>query len=81
MAVFILQSTAPGDINDGLMELLIMIHAVRMAEAGSCERLLLIQPLCSAELLVPEGSQLSYLTSRTPDRIRKVRPLSMARTG
>lgn len=25
--VFILQSTAPGDINDGLMELLIMIHA------------------------------------------------------
>ena len=26
--VFILQSTAPGDINDGLMELLIMIHAV-----------------------------------------------------
>lgn len=25
--VFIVQSTAPGDINDGLMELLIMIHA------------------------------------------------------
>lgn len=25
--VFIIQSTAPGDINDGLMELLIMIHA------------------------------------------------------
>lgn len=25
--VFIIQSTAPGDINDGLMELLIMVHA------------------------------------------------------
>jgi len=31
--VFILQSTAPGDINDGLMELLIMIHACRTASA------------------------------------------------
>lgn len=31
--VFILQSTAPGDINDGLMELLIMIHAVRHPRA------------------------------------------------
>lgn len=39
--VFILQSTAPGDINDGLMELLIMIHACALrrgwprAEAGT----------------------------------------------
>jgi phosphoribosylpyrophosphate synthetase len=32
-AVFILQSTAPGDINDGLMELLIMIHACKTASA------------------------------------------------
>lgn len=32
-SVFILQSTAPGDINDGLMELLIMIHACRTASA------------------------------------------------
>lgn len=31
--VFILQSTAPGDVNDGLMELLIMIHACRTASA------------------------------------------------
>ncbi|KAH8899661.1 phosphoribosyl pyrophosphokinase [Thozetella sp. PMI_491] len=31
--VFILQSTLPGDINDGLMELLIMIHACRTASA------------------------------------------------
>ncbi|PSR97291.1 ribose-phosphate pyrophosphokinase 3 [Coniella lustricola] len=31
--VFIIQSTAPGDINDGLMELLIMIHACRTASA------------------------------------------------
>ncbi|KAJ9131586.1 Ribose-phosphate pyrophosphokinase 3 [Pleurostoma richardsiae] len=31
--VFILQSTAPGDINDGLMELLIMIHACKTASA------------------------------------------------
>lgn len=31
--VFILQSTAPGNINDGLMELLIMIHACRTASA------------------------------------------------
>ncbi|CAN8104239.1 unnamed protein product [Discula destructiva] len=31
--VFIVQSTAPGDINDGLMELLIMIHACRTASA------------------------------------------------
>ncbi|KAI0203060.1 ribose-phosphate pyrophosphokinase 3 [Astrocystis sublimbata] len=31
--VFILQSTAPGDINDGLMELLIIIHACRTANA------------------------------------------------
>ncbi|KAH8778457.1 ribose-phosphate pyrophosphokinase 3 [Diaporthe sp. PMI_573] len=31
--VFIMQSTAPGDINDGLMELLIMIHACRTASA------------------------------------------------
>jgi ribose-phosphate pyrophosphokinase len=32
-AVFILQSTAPGDINDGLMELLIMINACKTASA------------------------------------------------
>ncbi|TQS33352.1 hypothetical protein Golomagni_06307 [Golovinomyces magnicellulatus] len=31
--VFILQSTAPGDVNDGLMELHIMIHACRTASA------------------------------------------------
>ncbi|KAG5924678.1 Ribose-phosphate pyrophosphokinase 2 [Claviceps capensis] len=31
--VFILQSTAPGDVNDGLMELLIMTHACRTASA------------------------------------------------
>ncbi|PWI68911.1 hypothetical protein PCL_01296 [Purpureocillium lilacinum] len=31
--VFILQSTAPGDVNDGLMELLIMIHACKTASA------------------------------------------------
>ena len=31
--VFILQSTSPGDVNDGLMELLIMIHACRTASA------------------------------------------------
>lgn len=30
--VFIIQSTAPGDINDGLMELLIMIHACRLRD-------------------------------------------------
>lgn len=30
--VFIIQSTAPGDINDGLMELLIMIHACTWAK-------------------------------------------------
>lgn len=30
--VFILQSTAPGDINDGLMELLIMIHACTLRQ-------------------------------------------------
>jgi ribose-phosphate pyrophosphokinase len=33
MAVFILQTTAPGDVNDGLMEMLIMIHACRTASA------------------------------------------------
>lgn len=33
VAVFILQSTAPGDINDGLMELLIMINACKTASA------------------------------------------------
>lgn len=31
--VFIIQSTAPGDINDGLMELLIMIHACTLETA------------------------------------------------
>lgn len=31
--VFIIQSTAPGDINDGLMELLIMINACKTASA------------------------------------------------
>ncbi|KAI9820755.1 MAG: hypothetical protein M1827_005125 [Pycnora praestabilis] len=31
--VFILQTTAPGDINDGLMELLIMINACKTASA------------------------------------------------
>lgn len=31
--MFILQSTAPGDINDGLMELLIMINACKTASA------------------------------------------------
>lgn len=48
--VFIIQSTAPGDINDGLMELLIMIHACTcrrgpfrsitrpLAQYGSCRR-------------------------------------------
>lgn len=35
--VFIIQSTAPGDVNDGLMELLIMIHACRTARSvGAC---------------------------------------------
>jgi ribose-phosphate pyrophosphokinase len=33
LPVFILQSTAPGDINDGLMELLIMINACKTASA------------------------------------------------
>lgn len=33
--VFILQSTAPGDINDGLMELLIMIHACTLRQTYS----------------------------------------------
>ena len=33
LSVFILQSTAPGDINDGLMELLIMINACKTASA------------------------------------------------
>lgn len=33
--VYILQSTAPGSVNDGLMELLIMIHACRTASARS----------------------------------------------
>lgn len=38
--VFIIQSTAPGDINDGLMELLIMIHACtcRRGLAGPLHR-------------------------------------------
>jgi ribose-phosphate pyrophosphokinase len=31
--VFIVQSTAPGDINDGLMELLILINACKTASA------------------------------------------------
>jgi len=31
--VFILQSTAPGEVNDGLMELLIMINACKTASA------------------------------------------------
>src|SRR4051794_16643579 len=33
LSVFILQSTAPGDTNDGLMELLIMINACKTASA------------------------------------------------
>lgn len=33
LPVFILQSTAPGDINDGLMELLIMVNACKTASA------------------------------------------------
>ena len=33
LSVFILQSTAPGEINDQFMELLIMIHACRTASA------------------------------------------------
>ncbi|KAH8697943.1 phosphoribosyltransferase-like protein [Talaromyces proteolyticus] len=33
--VYIIQSTAPGEVNDGLMELLIMIHACRIASARS----------------------------------------------
>lgn len=32
-AVFIIQSTAPGDVNDGLMELLIIINACKTASA------------------------------------------------
>lgn len=31
--VFIIQSTAPGEVNDGLMELLIMINACKTASA------------------------------------------------
>lgn len=34
--VFIIQSTAPGDINDGLMELLIMIHACTCRRGPFC---------------------------------------------
>lgn len=34
-SVYIVQSTAPGEVNDGLMELLIMIHACRTASARS----------------------------------------------
>lgn len=41
--VFILQSTAPGDVNDGLMELLIMIHACRTASA---RRITAVIPVC-----------------------------------
>jgi ribose-phosphate pyrophosphokinase len=33
MKVFVLQTTAPGDINDGLMELLIIINACKTASA------------------------------------------------
>ncbi|KAJ9191794.1 hypothetical protein DTO166G4_347 [Paecilomyces variotii] len=33
--VYVVQSTAPGEVNDGLMELLIMIHACRTASARS----------------------------------------------
>jgi Phosphoribosylpyrophosphate synthetase len=33
LLVYIIQSTAPGDINDGLMELLIMVHACPTASA------------------------------------------------
>lgn len=32
-SVFVLQSTAPGDINDGVMELLIIINACKTASA------------------------------------------------
>lgn len=51
--VFIIQSTAPGDINDGLMELLIMIHACtcRAAEGISfCST----EPARSHDMAVPE---------------------------
>lgn len=40
--VFIIQSTAPGDINDGLMELLIMIHACTFRRGPLLDRFRLL---------------------------------------
>lgn len=75
--VFIIQSTAPGDINDGLMELLIMIHAC-MSSALSRSR-------CDggpntddhlsrqAEPHPQDALQQLYRTSLTHDRTRRIR--------
>ncbi|CAF9922156.1 MAG: hypothetical protein ALECFALPRED_002034 [Alectoria fallacina] len=55
--VFILQSTAPGDINDGLMELLIMINACKTASArritAVIPKRLSIRFVCSMRLVLP----------------------------
>ncbi len=79
--VFILQSTAPGDINDGLMELLIMIHAVGNLCCGPAEEARLTRsPVSpSAGLLARDESRPSYPTFHTHDRIRKVGQAACAR--
>lgn len=58
--VFILQSTAPGDINDGLMELLIMVHACTLTTI----------PLSAPRGTKRRGSELIHDGNNRSNRIR-----------
>lgn len=75
--VFIIQSTAPGDINDGLMELLIMIHACEFClhplPPHSRATLTDKRELPQAAPHPPGASQPSFPTSPTRVRTRRIR--------
>lgn len=73
--VFIIQSTAPGDINDGLMELLIMIHACMFDEiSGPARHHQRTHSWGSQVEPLPHGaSRLSYRISLMRDRTRRIR--------
>ena len=62
--MFILQSTAPGEINDGLMELLIMINACKTASARRITAVMLVPYPPGIPIRMP-GERLGDLNSPT----------------
>lgn len=58
--VYIVQSTAPGEVNDGLMELLIMIHACRTASARSITAVIPNFPYARQDKKVHLNERIAY---------------------